>query len=160
MTCDDDADLMLEYLTGALTDPVVLGRLLNQLLKVDAAEAQPTERGVVRPEPDPVEGAKRLSVLLGERYQMRPFVEAFAELTGDAGVRSIAARTGLSRSTVQRLRSGEVEPSVEHMLIIANAYQRDPVWFVEYRTATLTAAVENSLRQNPETSAAMCARRG
>lgn len=152
----DDGSRYLEYLTGALADPDVLGSVLNQLLKVDAAADDPTPRGVVRPEPDMATGARRLSTLLGDRYQMRPFVEAFAVMTAGQSIRVIAETTGLPRSVVHRLRTGEDEPTNAHLVLIAKAYGRPPQWFVEYRSGMLAAAVERQLRDQPETSAAIC----
>ena len=156
MPSTDDGQLYLEYLTGALADPEVLGSVLNQLLKVDAAAEQPTARGVVRPEPEVSTGSRRLSVLLGERYQMRPFVEAFKQMTAGQSIRVVAETTGLSRSVVHRLLTGEDAPTTAHLVLIARAYGRPPEWWVEYRSGMLAAAVERQLRDQPERSAAIC----
>lgn len=148
-------DQLTAALTGHLTDPKVLGAVLRDLLRFDAATESPGGRGV-RPNPEVRPGIRRLNALLGERYQMDPFHEAYRKLTLDDSIRDVAERTGLSSSVVGRIAAGQ-EPTPEQMAAIATGYSLPAEWFVEYRAHLLSTMVADAVRRNPEGSASVVA---
>lgn len=126
-----------------------LGAILSDVVKVGTK----TGRGA-RELPDLDVGLRRLRGYL-DRYQVTPFVDAFRVLTNHQSTRGIAARTGLSRSHVQRLLAGCTEPTMADMECIAAAYKQPAAWFAEYRATMIAELVKATLLDNPERSAAL-----
>lgn len=135
-------------------DTQLLGRLLHDVLKVDM---RPSNRPGPRPAVSEEEGAARLRQLLGEDYTDLPFTEAFSLLTGreNGTLRGIAARTGLSKSRVDRLRRGLEKPDSYELTVIAQAYGKDPSWFREWREMAVAALLVDTLSRQPEATTAM-----
>lgn len=135
-----------------LHDPELLGAILGDVVKVGTN----TGRGA-RGLPDVRSGVAKLRGFL-DRYQVVPFPEAFRLMTNYQSNRAIAARTGLSRSNVQRLLAGAAKPTLADMEQIAGAYGHPPTWFAEYRAAIIAASVAAYLEANPERSAALASK--
>lgn len=129
-------------------DPSVLGRLINDILKVDAA--QPGKPGK-RPAVVSGEGHNRLRQLAGEDFSSYAFTDAFKILCGERSIRSIAAKTGLDRNHVHRLLNGAI-PTAPVMEQIARAFKKEPGFFAEYRLAYLFAVMHHKLDSFPEST--------
>ena len=134
-----------------LTQPGFMGMILRDLLRLHVPGKN---GGAIRATPDIDVGISALRDILGGAYNCDPFHEALAILTRGHSNMQIARRSGLSKSAVQRLRSGSTRPSPAEMQRIANAYGRDPEWFAAYRSHLLASLVAVEAHRNPERSAA------
>lgn len=138
----------LDWEKAFRADPTLLGRVINDILKVDAAE--PGKPGK-RPAIDPKNAEQRLRVLMGEDYTTLPFYEAFALMVGNRSIRHIANKTGVNRNTIFFLKQGG-DPSADAMEKIAKAYGKSPEFFVEYRLMYITAILHSRMISNPEST--------
>jgi transcriptional regulator with XRE-family HTH domain len=132
-------------------DPALMGRIINDIIKVDAA--QPGKPGK-RPAVDPETAQQRLRQMCGDDYTALPFKDAFKALTHDRSIRGIANKTHLDRNYVHRLLNGTATPTAEVMEQVAVAFNKDPSYFSEYRVAYLFAVLFYKLEQTPEASVA------
>lgn len=130
-------------------DVYLLARMLRDILKLDVAE--PGRPGP-RPAIDYDIGMKKLRQLLGDDFSISPFHQAFTILIGTRSMSSIANRTGLSRSQVHRLRRGDVVPTREEMAKVAEAFDKHPSDFVEYRADVVVGALREKMLGSPEST--------
>jgi transcriptional regulator with XRE-family HTH domain len=136
----------LDWNKAFLADPTLFGRVVNDILKVDAA--QPGKPGK-RPAIEQKDAEQRLKQLMGEDYTTVRFAEMFPLLCGKRSVRAIASKTGLNRNTVYYLLKGG-QPSAEAMEKIAKAFRKKPEFFYEYRMLYISAVLWQRLDSNPE----------
>lgn len=129
-------------------DPTLFGRVVNDILKVDAA--QPGKPGK-RPAIEPKDAEQRLRSLMGEDYTSLPFTDAFNLMVGHRSIRHVAAKTGLNRNVIFDLKQGG-RPSVNTMEKVAKAYGKKPDFFAEYRLSYITAVLYQRLDSNPEST--------
>lgn len=130
-------------------DPGILGDLVNDIIKADQAEpGRPGKRAAV----EPGVAKDRLRMMMGEDYALDPFPEAFKRLVGGRSLRHVAAKTNLHRNTVMRYLQGKLLPNVEQLEAIAEAFGKDPSYFLEYRIAWITALVKWRLQSQPEST--------
>lgn len=134
-----------------LKDPDVFARILRDVLKVDQIEAH---RAGPRPNLDIEKGMRSLQEMHGD-YSERPFIEAFRILTRDNSQRTIARKTGLSKSRIVRLFQGDDRPTMDDLRAIASAYKKKPAFFVEYRAEYIMAAIATRLQDEHELTAAL-----
>lgn len=137
---------------AALDNPHFHAAVVTDVVKVAVPRGPDKQRGI-RPLPEADAVQSVLDEINGTSYSMESFVDALHELTGRHSLSGVAARTGINRYTVHRLRRGESKPSMAEMEKIATAYHRSPLYFVEYRTGWLLSLVAASL--TPERSAAL-----
>jgi DNA-binding phage protein len=130
-----------------LKDPDVLARMLKDILKVDQIEPG---RAGPRPNLDIERGLRTWHEMTVGDYAEHPFVEAFRLLTRNHSVRSVAHKTSISKSRVERLLQGQDHPTVEDLRLIAQAYNKKPAFFVEYRAEFIMAAIATRLAQEHE----------
>jgi Helix-turn-helix domain len=134
-----------------LKDPDIFARLLRDVLKVDQLEfGQPGPR----PNLDPERGMRTWNEIRGD-YSERPFIEAFAILVRGNSLRTIARKTGISKTRVVRLQQGDDRPSAQDLRAIAEAYNKKPAYFVEYRAEYILASIATRLQDEHELTAAL-----
>ena len=63
--------------------------------------------------------------------------------------RGFADRIHMSRSQLQRLLSGEYDPDVNELRVIAAAVKKPPIFFVEYRKAMVVSAFLHLIDERP-----------
>jgi len=132
------------------TDPQVLGRLVNDILKLDGATpGKPGKRPNIAPE----QASERLAQMTGEDFSMLKFPEAFKILKADRSVRHLARLCSMNHSEAHRLLMGVKEPNVEIMRIVAQAFNKQPSYFLEYRIAFVVSYMCEIMMDVPETSA-------
>jgi hypothetical protein len=131
--------------------PEIMGAIFRDILRFDN-DRDPAGR---RSTPELSHGIETLRELMGDRYSMDPFGFSLQRLAAGRSSAMLAARTGLSRSTIQRLRTGAMGPTKGHIEAVAAAFGKDPLWFVEYRAMLLAEMVAAEALRNPERSAAM-----
>ncbi len=134
-----------------LKDPDVLARLLRDILKVDQAEFG---QAGPRPNLDIERGMQSFAEIAGD-YSERPFVEAFTILTRGNSQRTIARKTGISKTRIVRFFQGVDLPHMEDLRVIAVAYKKRPAYFVEYRAEYIMAAIATRLADEHELTAAL-----
>lgn len=132
-------------------DPQVTGAIFRDLLRFDAERGSEGQREG----PGLRAGMEALREMMGDHFCMDPFHLAFERLAGGRSDAHLANTTGLSRSTVQRLRSGEARPTRDHLVTVARTLGKDPRWFVEYRAILLAEAVASEALRSPERSAVL-----
>jgi hypothetical protein len=135
-------------------DPELMGRILKDILK--AEQAAPG-----RPGPRPALDAARAEPLvdswLGRDYADRPYAtlpfgEAFALLTNGRSLRNVSRMVDIPRMTVHRLMRGELTPTAEMMVKIAQTFNKQPSYFVEWRIGAVASAMVEHLTNRPERS--------
>lgn len=128
-------------------DPMIMGRLVNDILKVDLADrGRPGKRPAIEQEA----ASDRLRQLSGEDYTMLPFHEAFRILANGRSSRGLAARLAVSHTAVNRLMRGMDSPSAAVMEKTAKVFKKDPGYFVEYRLIYIFGMLYRKLEVNPE----------
>ncbi len=130
-------------------DSSILGRLLNDILKIDQAE--PGKPGK-RPAVEVSVAEARLRQLRGEDYTSLPFRESFRALAANRSIRGLASKTGLDRNLVHRLLQGDVDPTADVMERVAKAFKKSPGYFPEYRIAYIVGVLFYKLDSGPEAS--------
>lgn len=139
----------LDWFEVFYEDPAVLGRIINDIIKLDGER---TGKPGKRPTLDLDIAEEKLRQLCGEDYTSLEFKDAFRVLCGKLSIRGVANKTGLDKSYVHRLLSGNAVPTVEAIEAIAKAFKKHPSYFVEYRIGYIVAVIANKLEQIPETS--------
>ena len=132
-------------------DGALLGRIINDILKVDLAQSQPGRPGK-RPSLDPKDAADRWRQMTNDDYTMLPFDRAFTILKGDRSVRHMASKVELDRTLVWNLLKGTKRPNPEIMEKVAKAFKKHPSYFVEYRIDYLLGILFHKLQSSPESS--------
>jgi hypothetical protein len=94
-------------------------KILGDVLKSERKVSTPGKR----PGLSKSDGMERLNKLLERDFSDLDFTRAFKALTVGKSIRSITSKTGLSKSHIQRLLSGEDNPSIESMEKIANGFK-------------------------------------
>ena len=141
-------------LTSADTRRVVNGEeLLSRLLRAVLAVDNVMVRRGQRPDPDVDEGRRLLAELRGQDFTVSAFPVAFRILAGDRSLENLARRTNMSRSNLCRLLNGTKTPRVDEIVTIAEAFNKRPTFFAEYRTMVISAIVAERLAADPDRSA-------
>lgn len=125
----------------------LFGRIVRDILKLE--QAVPGRPGP-RPSLDINAAIRRLHQLWGDDFTIRPFPEAFRILAGDRSLRHVASVTKLNKDCVHRLLNGELDPDGYHMRMVANAFDKHPSYFLEWRMLYITQAVMSRLAWSPE----------
>lgn len=131
------------------SDPTILGDIVNDVMKRRLA---PQGRPGKRPGLDREEALDLLNQFRGEGYSIAPFTETFDEIRGKLSVRKTAERISMSPTYTHGLLTGTKEPSITDMEMIANAFNRHPSVFYEYRVAFVLAAIAERMDWAPESS--------
>lgn len=142
----------------ALNDNEVFARVIRDVLKAQQhLNRSDDERSVAgrRPNIDIDDGMAAWRELMGRAYSELGFQDSMRLLAADRttgkqhSLSHIASKTGISRSRVHRLISGEENPDIADMEMIAKAYNRKPSFFTEYRIYAITAFMMKSLEVDP-----------
>jgi Helix-turn-helix len=134
-----------------LQNPDIFARILRDVLKVDQIEAG---RAGPRPNLDVERGMRTWNEFRGD-YSELPFVDAFRVLVKDNSQRTIARKTGISKTRILRLQQGDDRPNMDDLRVIAEAYNKKPAYFVEYRAEYIIAAVATRLQDEHELTAVL-----
>lgn len=129
----------------------LFGRVLRDILRIDQSLDNRTGPGP-RPVLDEKRARDRLRQLLGEDFSYTYFSETFGQLCGDRSIRSVAAKVGFSPKLVFLLKHGQREPDLWVLEQVARAFNKDPSYFVEYRTAFIVSALCDQMDKSPETT--------
>lgn len=130
-------------------DPAVMGRIVNDVLKI--LQAEPGRPGK-RPALDSNKAQGQLARMRGEDYSMLPFREALEILKGERSIRSISSSVGMPKTTIHRFLDGTQEPTVGQLVQIAQGMRKHPSYFLEYRIAFVQKAIADAFRKSPESS--------
>jgi DNA-binding phage protein len=122
--------------------------MLGDILKSERKVSTPGKR----PSLTKSDGINRLNKILDRDYSSFEFQKAFKVVSNGRSIRSIHAKTGLSKSHVQRLLSGQDNPSIETLEKIARSFDKHPSYFLEYRIYKVLESFNNLMMQNPETA--------
>jgi transcriptional regulator with XRE-family HTH domain len=88
-------------------------------------------------------------------YSELPFTDAFRILVRGNSQRIIARKTGISKTRIVRLQQGDDRPSATDLRVIAEAYDKKPAYFVEYRAEYIIAAIATRLQGEHELTVAL-----
>lgn len=134
--------------SSAIQDDDVFIKMLGDVLKSERKVSTPGKR----PSLSKGDGINRLNKILDRDYSSFEFQKSFRAISNGKSIRSIHAKTGLSKSHVQRLLSGQDFPSIETMEKIANGFNKHPSYFLEYRICKVLESFNNLMLENPETA--------
>lgn len=130
-------------------DPTTLGHMINDIVKLAISEkGRPGKRSASSANDIKLDLAK----LNGSDYAEVPFEEAMAYQMSMRSVRQVAATSGMSKSVIHRLSTGESEPTPQQLELLAKAFKKDPGYFVEYRAAFICSILYEMLTSNPDSS--------
>lgn len=130
-------------------DPTIMGNILNDIIKVQVA---PKGRPGKRPALDRSEATEVLKQYRGEDYTILPFAKAINRLKNTLSVRQFARKVSMSPTYAHNLITGYKQPTVEDMLLVADAFGKKPSYFYEYRVAFITALMVERVDYAPESS--------
>lgn len=130
-------------------DMDLFGRVVRDILK---AELAVPGRPGPRPSLDSGDSTRRMQQLLGKDFSCLPFHEALAVLKGKRSLRSLAAKVHLNKDLLHKLLTQKVEPDGYCMRLCAEAFDKHPSYFLEWRILWITAAMVRRLEWSPETT--------
>lgn len=130
-------------------DPAILGKIINDIMKLDQARSGKPGK---RPSLEEADAQDKLRKLQGEDYSELEFQYSFKNLSGKRSIRMLARKLSLEKSYVHRLLQGKIEPTAETMEQIAKAFNKHPSYFLEYRIYYVLAMLSHKLVQSPESS--------
>lgn len=113
-------------------DPTIMGRILNDIIKVEVA---PAGRPGKRPSLDKGEAREIYARYKGEDFAVVPFAKACTGLKRKNSIRQFARKCNMSPSHAYRLLIGHKPPTIEDMEMVAKAYGKHPSYFHEWRMA-------------------------
>lgn len=132
--------------------------LLFQIVKdiFKSGQAVPGRPGP-RPALDVAKTQPQLDALLGRDYADRPyallpFPQAFGYLIGKRSLGHVSSITGLPKTQVHRLLRGEITPTSEMMVRVAQGFKKQPSFFLEWRIGAVASAIVSKLTEDPEKS--------
>jgi transcriptional regulator with XRE-family HTH domain len=134
--------------SNAIEHDEVFIKMLGDVLKSERKVSTPGKR----PSLTKTDGLERLNKILDRDYSSAEFDKAFKILASGRSVRSLNAKTGLSKSHIQRLLTGQDSPSIEVIEKIATAFNKHPSYFLEYRIYIVLDGFNSLMIKNPETA--------
>lgn len=105
-----------------------------------------------------VVSARSLDGLNLPEYSEEKFHTSFNRLWSNHTIKEMVEITGLTINILQRLKSGERNPSYREMAQIADGFGLDRAFFLEYRIGYVLASVNHFLEDHPETATAWYAK--
>jgi hypothetical protein len=123
-------------------------KILGDVLKSERKTSTPGKRPALTKS----EGMERIDKILDRDFSDLEFNKSFRLVTNGMSIRSITVKTGLSKSHVQRLLSGQDYPSIETIEKVCLGFKKHPSYFLEYRIYKVLEAVNSLLLDNPETA--------
>jgi transcriptional regulator with XRE-family HTH domain len=135
-------------------DPELMGRILRDVLK-----AQQTNSG--RPGPRPALDAAKAQPIVdtwlgrdprSSPYTLLTFGDALKLLAEGRSMRQLARMTGMQRTMVHRLMRGDIKPTSEIIVKVAQTFGKKPSYFVEWRIGVIASAIVANLTAMPERS--------
>ena len=133
---------------GGLIDDDMFIKILGDVLKSERRTSTPGKR----PGLSKNEGMEKINKLLDRDFSDLEFSKAFRTLSSGRSIRSITSVTGLSKSHIQRLLSGEDNPSIDSIEKIAKGFKKHPSYFLEYRIYKVLGMLNSVMADNPETA--------
>lgn len=128
----------------------LLGPIFFDIFKHD--QATPGRSGPKPGELDIKRAYELLRRFSGQDFSSLPFAETFVLLIAGRSLRSVAAKTGLSKDKVWRLSRGDREATRDEMEQIAAGFRKHPSYFREYRADHLVGELRKHLDGLPEAS--------
>lgn len=145
------ASVDLDWDRAFSDDVALMGRLIGDILKLEAAEpGKPGPRSSI----EYAEGIDALRRLIGDDYSMHPFPEAIRLLRAGRSLRALSLKLDISKSQLVRLLDGVIQPTPDEMQRAAKAFGKHPSYFLEWRTMAVAEAIRRQLIELPEASVA------
>lgn len=145
------ASIDLDWDRAFSDDVALMGRLIGDILKLEAAEpGKPGPRASI----EYAEGVEALRRLVGDDYSMHPFPQAISLLRAGRSLRAMSLKLDISKSQLVRLLDGDIQPTPDEMQRAAKAFGKHPSYFLEWRTMAVAEAIRRQLIELPEASVA------
>lgn len=138
----------LDWANLMVNDSEILTGMLGDVIKVNNKTSRPGKRPSLSRESAEIEFLQ----ISAEDFSDQDFHKAFVALTYGKSIRSVANKCKISHMQVQRLRAGEMQPSMNMMEKIAKGYRKSPAYFLEYRIMVVLATFNRFLTASPETA--------
>lgn len=143
---------VLDWEDALARDVDLFGRIIRDILKLE--QAVPGRPGP-RPSLDVFAATRRMQHFWGNDFSLEPFPEALKLLAGQRSIRNLAHRVKLRKSYMNMLLNGQVEPDGFVMRLCAEAFDKHPSYFLEWRILYVVAAVVRRLEWSPEASVSL-----
>lgn len=130
-------------------DPAILGKIVNDIIKLDQARSGKPGK---RPSLEENDAQDKLRKLQDEDYSDMEFVPTLKLLAGTRSIRALSRKISLEKSYVHKLLTSKIEPPVQVIEQIAEAFGKHPSFFLEYRIYYVLAMLNHKLTQSPESS--------
>lgn len=129
-------------------DPELFTSLLGDVIKAGIDSSRPGKR----PPLSRNEAIEKLNQVASEDFTEYEFTDAFRGLCAGKSVRGAAHKIGIDRNMVHGLLTGKQVPTFKTMEKIADAFGKDPSYFLEYRVGYITSILSKFLYDSPETA--------
>lgn len=136
----------------------LLFRLIGDLIRPDRTVEELEVLEGEELDQEVAEARRALGTFFDQSHTTLPFREALEILAGDLSTRELSEKVDINRTRMHRLRNGDVTPGAYDFELIANAYGKDPRYFVEYRALIISRAVWQAMHDNPDRSAVVARR--
>ena len=124
--------------------PDVMHAILRDMIKLTYATP-----GRIGQRPMPREESVDFDTFLWGDMNELPLVDVMPKLLNGISERAFCAKIAMSRSTFQRLLTGQYLPTASELRDIAHAVKKPPVFFVEYRKLMAVEAFINLIEDRP-----------
>lgn len=132
-------------------DPGILGDVINDVIRVVHSSKEKNRRGK-RSNVKRSVAKNNLEKIQNIDFSNEEFIVSVRYLKLDRSIRCFARKVGLNTSKVQRLLEGKVEPTAKELEQIAEAFDKHPSYFLEYRIAYVVSAMSSLMKTYPESS--------
>ncbi len=134
---------------SALKDnPDIFSRIIADVIKSSGGESKPGKR----PSLDRKDASEIYHKINGEDFSEYNFVETINFLAD--GPKALGEACGITTNRASTLMSGRREPDFDDMEMIAEAYGKEPSYFLEYRVEFVCTVIRSYLEDSPETASA------
>jgi len=134
--------------SAVFNDTDLFTSLLGDVIRSGRTSKRPGKRPALSRK----EAEGRLNQLAAEDHSELEFQDAFRVMCGKRSIRHIANKTGLDRNMVHGLMTGKKYPTFALMEQIADAFDRDPSFFLEYRIGYILSRMNTFLFRSPDTA--------
>lgn len=144
----------LDWNKALSSDVTLLGSLIRDVMRLEAAEDRVGPRSPV----DEDKGREMLARIRSEDHTELPFKEALCMLCSDRSTgkrwsfQQAGRKIGWSKRKAWTLMSGVRQPTVDEMVEAAEAFNKDPSFFHEYRVRFISGVVGRKLDDFPDLS--------
>lgn len=133
----------------ARNDPASIGALIGDVIKVSVSQkGRPGKRSF----PSLARATTDYNRLKKQDYSEIPFTQVLQSYLKTKSIRAVASLAHVDKGVIHRLAQGKTKPTIEHIEAIAQAMDKHPSFFIEWRAAYVACVLYASLSEIHESS--------